>query len=92
VPANAVTVFSAHGVAREVEADAGARELHVLNATRPLVTTVHIPGPQARRRRPRRRPDRPRGACRSRGHHGPDRRPSGAGAGHSRCPRTIWHR
>jgi 4-hydroxy-3-methylbut-2-enyl diphosphate reductase len=44
VPANAVTVFSAHGVAREVEADASERELHVLNATCPLVTKVHIQG------------------------------------------------
>jgi 4-hydroxy-3-methylbut-2-enyl diphosphate reductase len=44
VPAGAVTVFSAHGVAREVEADAAARDLHVLNATCPLVTKVHIQG------------------------------------------------
>lgn len=44
VPAEAVTVFSAHGVARLVEADATARELHVLNATCPLVTKVHIQG------------------------------------------------
>ncbi|MCS0808706.1 4-hydroxy-3-methylbut-2-enyl diphosphate reductase [Massilia agilis] len=44
VPAGAVTVFSAHGVARLVEADATARELHVLNATCPLVTKVHIQG------------------------------------------------
>jgi 4-hydroxy-3-methylbut-2-en-1-yl diphosphate reductase len=44
VPAHAVTVFSAHGVARAVEADAIARELHVLNATCPLVTKVHIQG------------------------------------------------
>ncbi|MCS0659162.1 4-hydroxy-3-methylbut-2-enyl diphosphate reductase [Massilia terrae] len=44
VPAGAVTVFSAHGVARQVEADAAARELHVLNATCPLVTKVHIQG------------------------------------------------
>ncbi|MCS0608536.1 4-hydroxy-3-methylbut-2-enyl diphosphate reductase [Massilia solisilvae] len=44
VPAGAVTVFSAHGVARRVEADATARELHVLNATCPLVTKVHIQG------------------------------------------------
>jgi 4-hydroxy-3-methylbut-2-enyl diphosphate reductase len=41
VPAAAVTIFSAHGVAREVEANAQARELHVLNATCPLVTKVH---------------------------------------------------
>jgi 4-hydroxy-3-methylbut-2-enyl diphosphate reductase len=46
VPAQAVTVFSAHGVAREVEANAQARELHVLNATCPLVTKVHIQGRQ----------------------------------------------
>jgi 4-hydroxy-3-methylbut-2-enyl diphosphate reductase len=44
VPAGAVTVFSAHGVAREIEADAGKRGLHVLNATCPLVTKVHIQG------------------------------------------------
>jgi 4-hydroxy-3-methylbut-2-enyl diphosphate reductase len=44
VPADAVTVFSAHGVARDVEADASARGLHVLDATCPLVTKVHIQG------------------------------------------------
>jgi 4-hydroxy-3-methylbut-2-enyl diphosphate reductase len=44
VPPNAVTVFSAHGVARAVEADASASKLHVLNATCPLVTKVHIQG------------------------------------------------
>jgi 4-hydroxy-3-methylbut-2-enyl diphosphate reductase len=44
VPAGAVTIFSAHGVAREVEANAGKRALHVLNATCPLVTKVHIQG------------------------------------------------
>jgi 4-hydroxy-3-methylbut-2-enyl diphosphate reductase len=44
VPADAVTVFSAHGVARDVEADANARGLHVLDATCPLVTKVHIQG------------------------------------------------
>jgi 4-hydroxy-3-methylbut-2-enyl diphosphate reductase len=46
VPAQAVTVFSAHGVGRTVEADAGERGLHVLNATCPLVTKVHIQGRQ----------------------------------------------
>jgi 4-hydroxy-3-methylbut-2-enyl diphosphate reductase len=46
VPAEAVTIFSAHGVAREVEADAQARGLHVLNATCPLVAKVHIQGRQ----------------------------------------------
>jgi len=46
VPARALTIFSAHGVAREVEADAGARDLQVLDATCPLVAKVHIQGRQ----------------------------------------------
>lgn len=46
VPPRAVTIFSAHGVARTVEADAGARALRVLDATCPLVTKVHIQGRQ----------------------------------------------
>ncbi len=37
VPPNAVTIFSAHGVAKSVEEEAAARELPVLNATCPLV-------------------------------------------------------
>src|SRR5882724_9802629 len=44
VPAKAVTVFSAHGVARRVEEEAAARGLPVLNATCPLVTKVHNQG------------------------------------------------
>jgi 4-hydroxy-3-methylbut-2-enyl diphosphate reductase len=44
VPPHAVTIFSAHGVARAVEADAGARALRVLDATCPLVAKVHIQG------------------------------------------------
>jgi len=44
VPPNAITVFSAHGVAREVEKDAVTRELNVLNATCPLVSKVHNQG------------------------------------------------
>jgi len=44
VPPNAITVFSAHGVAREVEKDAVARDLNVLNATCPLVSKVHNQG------------------------------------------------
>jgi 4-hydroxy-3-methylbut-2-enyl diphosphate reductase len=44
VPAGAVTVFSAHGVAKAVEDDAQARGLKVLNATCPLVTKVHVQG------------------------------------------------
>ncbi|KQY16191.1 4-hydroxy-3-methylbut-2-enyl diphosphate reductase [Massilia sp. Root133] len=46
VPPQAVTVFSAHGVARTVEAEAGARALRVLDATCPLVAKVHIQGRQ----------------------------------------------
>jgi 4-hydroxy-3-methylbut-2-enyl diphosphate reductase len=44
VPPLAVTVFSAHGVARSVEEEAAARGLPVLNATCPLVTKVHNQG------------------------------------------------
>ena len=44
VPANAITVFSAHGVAKSVEEEAAARSLPVLNATCPLVTKVHNQG------------------------------------------------
>jgi 4-hydroxy-3-methylbut-2-enyl diphosphate reductase len=43
-PAGAVTIFSAHGVARAVEEEAQARGLKVLNATCPLVTKVHLQG------------------------------------------------
>jgi len=46
VPAQAVTIFSAHGVGQTVEADAQARGLRVLNATCPLVTKVHVQGRQ----------------------------------------------
>ena len=44
VPAGAVTVFSAHGVSRQVEAAAEARGLPVLDATCPLVSKVHAEG------------------------------------------------
>jgi 4-hydroxy-3-methylbut-2-enyl diphosphate reductase len=44
VPPHAVTVFSAHGVARSVEEEAAVRGLPVLNATCPLVTKVHNQG------------------------------------------------
>jgi len=46
VPARAVTIFSAHGVGQTIEANAEARGLHVLNATCPLVTKVHVQGRQ----------------------------------------------
>ncbi|MEN0074119.1 MAG: 4-hydroxy-3-methylbut-2-enyl diphosphate reductase [Paracraurococcus sp.] len=44
VPPGAVTVFSAHGVSRAVEAEADARGLPVLDATCPLVSKVHSEG------------------------------------------------
>ena len=44
VPDNAVTIFSAHGVAKSVENEALERNLPVLNATCPLVTKVHNQG------------------------------------------------
>ena len=44
VPPGAVTVFSAHGVARSVQQDAKERSLPVLDATCPLVTKVHNQG------------------------------------------------
>jgi 4-hydroxy-3-methylbut-2-enyl diphosphate reductase len=44
VPAGAVTIFSAHGVARQVEQDAERRGLSVLDATCPLVSKVHMQG------------------------------------------------
>ena len=46
VPPRAVTIFSAHGVSRSVEAEAAGRALHVLDATCPLVAKVHLQGRQ----------------------------------------------
>lgn len=42
VPPGAIVVFSAHGVARRVEAAARERGLRVVDATCPLVTKVHL--------------------------------------------------
>jgi 4-hydroxy-3-methylbut-2-en-1-yl diphosphate reductase len=44
IPDNAVTIFSAHGVARKVEQQAAQRGLPVLDATCPLVAKVHSQG------------------------------------------------
>jgi 4-hydroxy-3-methylbut-2-enyl diphosphate reductase len=44
VPEGALTIFSAHGVARVVEKLASDRGLDVLDATCPLVTKVHVEG------------------------------------------------
>ena len=42
VPQGATVVFSAHGVAKAVRAEAQARGLTVFDATCPLVTKVHV--------------------------------------------------
>ncbi len=44
IPAGALTIFSAHGVAQSVEQDAVNRGLPVIDATCPLVTKVHVQG------------------------------------------------
>ncbi len=44
VPPGAITIFSAHGVAKKVEAEAAEGGLRVLNATCPLVSKVHAQG------------------------------------------------
>jgi 4-hydroxy-3-methylbut-2-enyl diphosphate reductase len=44
VPAGAITIFSAHGVAQSVEDDARTRDLPVIDATCPLVAKVHKEG------------------------------------------------
>jgi 4-hydroxy-3-methylbut-2-enyl diphosphate reductase len=42
VPPGSVTVFSAHGVAPSVHANAADRQLRTIDATCPLVTKVHV--------------------------------------------------
>ncbi|MEN9680330.1 MAG: hydroxymethylbutenyl pyrophosphate reductase [Pseudomonadota bacterium] len=42
VPENSTVIFSAHGVSKEVQAEAKQRGLQVFDATCPLVTKVHI--------------------------------------------------
>lgn len=42
VPEGAVVIFSAHGVSPEVRQEAQQRQLHVIDATCPLVTKVHL--------------------------------------------------
>jgi len=42
VPAGSHVIFSAHGVAPEVFAQAGRFQLHAIDATCPLVTKVHV--------------------------------------------------
>lgn len=42
IPDGATVVFSAHGVSREVQAEAKRREFKIFDATCPLVTKVHM--------------------------------------------------
>lgn len=42
VPSQSVLIFSAHGVSKKVRDEAIARDLHILDATCPLVTKVHM--------------------------------------------------
>jgi 4-hydroxy-3-methylbut-2-enyl diphosphate reductase len=49
VPAGAVTIFSAHGVAEQVERHGRERGLRVIDATCPLVTKVHLQARQYER-------------------------------------------
>jgi len=42
VPSGSVTIFSAHGVSGDVVRAAESRRLHVIDATCPLVTKVHL--------------------------------------------------
>lgn len=42
VPANSVVLFSAHGVAPAIRAEAAQRNLRAIDATCPLVTKVHL--------------------------------------------------
>ena len=44
IPPGALTIFSAHGVARSVQDEAKLRGLPVIDATCPLVTKVHVQG------------------------------------------------
>ena len=44
IPPGSITVFSAHGVSRDVEQAAGTRALDVIDATCPLVRKVHNEG------------------------------------------------
>jgi 4-hydroxy-3-methylbut-2-enyl diphosphate reductase len=42
IPAGAIVVFSAHGVSKLVQTQAGTRGLQIFDATCPLVTKVHV--------------------------------------------------
>ena len=70
VPAGAVCVFSAHGVAPSVRAGAQARGLQTIDATCPLVTKVHREAVRFAGRRLHGRARRPRRSRGGRRHDG----------------------
>ncbi len=51
IPPGSVTIFSAHGVAAEIESKGRARNLRVIDATCPLVTKVHLQAQRYERER-----------------------------------------
>ena len=51
IPPGSVTIFSAHGVAEEIETKGSARNLRVIDATCPLVTKVHLQAQRYQRER-----------------------------------------
>ncbi len=51
IPPGSVTIFSAHGVAEEIEAKGRTRDLRVIDATCPLVTKVHLQAQRYERER-----------------------------------------
>ncbi len=51
IPPGSVTIFSAHGVAEEIESKGRARDLRVIDATCPLVTKVHLQAQRYQRER-----------------------------------------
>ncbi len=71
IPPGAMTVFSAHGVAKRVEEVARERGLPVIDATCPLVAKVHNEGRRYAASGRRDRADRPCRASRGRGHDRP---------------------
>ena len=86
VPAGAVVVLSAHGVAPEVYANSAARDLEVIDATCPLVTKVHVEARRFAAGRPHDRADRPRRTRGGRGHERPGARAHDPGAVARRGP------
>ena len=70
VPEGATVVFSAHGVAPSVHANAAERRLHTIDATCPLVTKVHVEAKKFAAEGYTIVLDRPRGPRGGRGHDG----------------------